>query len=81
MVPAHSIAEIAGRVHFERVTSSSPTFFLLSFCLPTTPFAVDLFSDGGPEKLDIMASNICFVQAAQGTPGQDFYCWRPTRLS
>lgn len=59
MLPAHSAAEIAGRVHFVRVTSSPP-LFLLSFRLPTTPFTVDLFSC--LEKSDIIPSSTCFVQ-------------------
>ena len=56
-----------------------PPLFLLSFRLPTTPFTVDLFSDDCREKWDIMASNICFVQAVWGTPGQDLYCLAPRR--
>lgn len=54
-----------------------PPLFLLCFCLPTTPSTVDLFSDGCLEKLDIMASNICFVLAGWGMLGQDFYCLEP----
>lgn len=34
MLPAHSVAKIAGRVHSERVTSSSPTFPARQWRLP-----------------------------------------------
>lgn len=48
--PAHSAAEIAGRVHFERVTifHPPPYFLLLSVRLSLSDhsFSVDLFTEG-----------------------------------
>lgn len=80
-LPAHTAAEIAGRVHFERVTFSSPAFSSLSLCLPTTPFAVDLFSDGCLEKIDMIGPQIfALCRPFEGRWVKTFIVWRPSRF-
>lgn len=48
-LPAHSATEIAGRVHFERVTFSSPSFFF-PFCHPAAPFYVGFLAASTQKK-------------------------------